>query len=62
MALCAQCGTNNIEGTRFCANCGTQIGQAPPPPESWREGSDLGAPPPASQTDAAGGGGGTCGS
>ena len=44
MALCANCGTNNIEGTKFCVGCGSQLGEAPPP-ESWRASSDLGAPP-----------------
>ena len=59
MALCANCGTNNIEGTKFCVGCGSQLGQAPAP-ESWRESSDLGAPPaganepPRPQTEAGG--------
>ena len=44
MALCANCGTNNIEGTKFCVGCGSQLGEAPAP-ESWRASSDLGAPP-----------------
>ena len=46
MAQCANCGTNNIEGTKFCVGCGSQLGEAPPP-ESWRASSDLGAPPAA---------------
>ena len=46
MAMCANCGTNNIEGTKFCVGCGSQLGEAPPP-ESWRASSDLGAPPAA---------------
>jgi hypothetical protein len=60
MALCANCGTNNIEGTKFCVGCGSQLGEAPPP-ESWRASSDLGTPPAGAtdptrpQTDAAGG-------
>jgi hypothetical protein len=60
MAMCANCGTNNIEGTKFCVGCGSQLGEAPPP-ESWRASSDLGAPPagaaepPRQQTDTAGG-------
>ena len=44
MALCANCGTNNIDGTKFCVGCGSQLGEAPPP-ESWRASSDLGTPP-----------------
>ena len=52
MPLCANCGTNNIEGTKFCVGCGSQLGQAPPP-ESWRASSDLGAPP-AGATDPTG--------
>jgi hypothetical protein len=60
MAVCANCGTNNIEGTKFCVGCGSQLGEAPPP-ESWRASSDLGAPPagatepPRPSADAAGG-------
>ena len=61
MALCANCGTNNIDGTKFCVGCGSQLGEAPPP-ESWRASSDLGAPPAGAtdqatppQADAAGG-------
>ncbi|HLL76689.1 MAG TPA: zinc ribbon domain-containing protein [Pyrinomonadaceae bacterium] len=59
MAVCANCGTNNIEGTKFCVGCGSQLGDAPPP-ESWRASSELGAPPagateaPRPQTDAGG--------
>jgi len=59
MAVCANCGTNNIEGTKFCVGCGSQLGEAPPP-ESWRASSDLGAPPagapepPRQQTDTGG--------
>ena len=44
MALCANCGTNNIEGTKFCVGCGSQLGEAPAP-ESWRASSDLATPP-----------------
>lgn len=44
MAQCANCGTNNIDGTKFCVGCGSQLGDAPAP-ESWRASSDLGAPP-----------------
>lgn len=44
MAQCANCGANNIEGTKFCVGCGGQLGEAPPP-ESWRASSDLGTPP-----------------
>lgn len=36
MAVCANCGTNNVEGTKFCVSCGAQLAQAPAP-ESWRE-------------------------
>jgi hypothetical protein len=50
MALCANCGTNNIEGTKFCVGCGSQLGEAPAP-ESWRASSDLGAPPAAATED-----------
>lgn len=28
---CPQCLTNNTEGAKFCANCGTQLGTAPNP-------------------------------
>jgi hypothetical protein len=49
MAACANCGTSNIDGTKFCVSCGAQLGEAPAP-ESWRASSEL-SPPPAA-TDA----------
>jgi hypothetical protein len=45
MAACANCGTPNIDGTKFCVSCGAQLGEAPAP-ESWRASSEL-PPPPA---------------
>jgi len=54
MPVCANCGTNNIEGVRFCVSCGSQVGDAPAP-ESWRASSDLGGSvPPAATSDPAG--------
>jgi hypothetical protein len=53
MAVCANCGTSNIEGTKFCVNCGATLGDAPAP-ESWRASSELGTPP-AAPTDASSG-------
>jgi zinc-ribbon domain len=50
MPLCPNCGTNNLEGVKFCVACGEQVGAAPPP-ESWRASSELGAPPPHSAPD-----------
>ena len=45
MAVCANCGPSNIEGTKFCVSCGAQLGEAPSP-ESWRTPtSDLNQPP-----------------
>jgi hypothetical protein len=49
MPLCANCGTNNLEGVRFCVACGSQVGEAPPA-ESWRASSDLGGSAPPSAT------------
>ncbi len=37
MATCASCGTNNVEGTKFCVNCGAALA---PSPGSWRAGTD----------------------
>jgi len=37
MAFCAACGTNNVEGTKFCVSCGAAIA---PAPGSWRTGTD----------------------
>lgn len=37
MATCASCGTNNVEGTKFCVNCGATLA---PAPGSWRAGTD----------------------
>ena len=51
MPHCANCGTNNLEGVRFCVSCGSQVGDAPPP-ESWRASSELGGSvPPAPSAD-----------
>ena len=37
MATCASCGTNNVEGTKFCVSCGATLA---PAPGSWRVGTD----------------------
>lgn len=44
MATCASCGTNNVEGTKFCVSCGATLA---PAPGSWRAGTDelQGQPP-----------------
>lgn len=43
MATCASCGTNNVEGTKFCVSCGATLA---PAPGSWRAGTEeLQAPP-----------------
>lgn len=61
MPLCANCGTNNIEGVRFCVSCGSQIGDAPAP-ESWRASSELGGSvPPAASADPTADAGGSAG-
>jgi len=61
MPVCANCGTNNIEGVRFCVSCGSQVGDAPAP-ESWRASSELGSVPPAAWPDPADPGAGASGS
>lgn len=43
MAVCANCGTSNVEGTKFCVSCGGQLSDAPAP-ESWRASSELNPP------------------
>ena len=43
MTVCANCGTNNVGGTRFCVSCGAQLGEAPAP-ESWRASGNLNTP------------------
>lgn len=53
MAVCANCGTSNIDGTKFCVTCGAQLGEAPAP-ESWRASSELGTPPAATDTSSTG--------
>ena len=45
MATCASCGTNNVEGTKFCVSCGAGLSAAPAP-ESWRMSGDLNNQPP----------------
>jgi hypothetical protein len=57
MPVCANCGTNNAEGTKFCVSCGGALASAPAP-ESWRASGDLGATPGATATDATGSAGG----
>jgi hypothetical protein len=52
MAVCATCGTSNIEGTKFCVKCGAQLGDAPAP-ESWRASGSLDAPTDTSATGGA---------
>lgn len=54
MAACANCGTTNIDGTKFCVSCGAQLGEAPAP-ESWRVSSDLNPPTPATDPGSAAG-------
>ena len=41
MIACPSCGSENVEGTRFCVKCGTTL-PATPAPESWRQSGDLG--------------------
>jgi hypothetical protein len=52
MAVCATCGTSNIEGTTFCVKCGAQLGDAPAP-ESWRASGGLNPPTDTSATGGA---------
>jgi hypothetical protein len=47
MATCASCGTNNVEGTKFCVSCGATLAASAPAPESWRVSGDLNNQPPA---------------
>lgn len=48
MATCASCGTNNVEGTKFCVSCGATLA---PAPGAWRAGTDeLQGQPPASSS------------
>ncbi len=55
MATCATCGTNNVDGTKFCVSCGADLATAPAP-ESWRMSGDLNnQPPPDGTYDPAGG-------
>ena len=41
MIACPSCGTENVEGARFCVKCGTSLLTAPSP-ESWRQSGNLG--------------------
>lgn len=38
MATCSACGTPNVDGVKFCVNCGAQMA---PQPEGWRTETDL---------------------
>lgn len=52
MAICASCGTNNVEGTKFCVSCGATLA---PAPGSWRVGTDeLQGQPPIGGTESSG--------
>lgn len=53
MATCVSCGTNNIDGTQFCVNCGAALSATPPPPESWRMSGDLNSGRPAGEANRA---------
>jgi len=37
MPTCASCGTNNVEGTKFCVSCGAALA---PSPGAWRSPTD----------------------
>lgn len=37
MAQCTSCGTENVDGVRFCVQCGASLTPAPAP-EGWRGG------------------------
>ncbi len=46
MNTCASCGTNNVEGTKFCVQCGAALA---PSPGAWRTPTEeLNAPTPGS--------------
>lgn len=52
MALCPSCGTENIDGMKFCVKCGAALA---PAPESWRAPSgDLSSQPSGKVSDAPG--------
>lgn len=48
MATCASCGTNNVEGTKFCVSCGATLA---PAPGSWRAGTEELQTPPGGSTE-----------
>jgi hypothetical protein len=54
MISCPSCGSENVEGTRFCVKCGTTLPTAPSP-ESWRQSGDLGQQQPTQQDYQSGG-------
>lgn len=41
MITCPNCSTQNLDGVRFCVQCGTALA---PPPESWRDTDDTNTP------------------
>lgn len=59
MVTCPNCETQNIDGVRFCVQCGTALA---PPLESWRGTGETAAPenpttpPPSSDPQGTGGG------
>lgn len=56
MAVCSSCGTDNIDGTRFCVTCGTTLTPAPAPGD-WRSSGDLNATQVDDRSGSATGGG-----
>ena len=56
MATCTSCGTNNVEGTQFCVQCGAALAPSAPPPESWRTSGALPNNPPVEEANRAAGG------
>ena len=51
MATCTSCGTNNVEGTQFCVQCGAALAPTAPPPESWRTSGALPNNPPVEEAN-----------
>ena len=48
MIFCTSCGTQNIDGVKFCVNCGATLTPTAPSPGGWRDSSET---PPTPEAD-----------
>lgn len=52
MTFCTSCGTQNLDGVKFCVNCGAALASAASEPGTWRDSSEDPAAPEANRPTA----------